>query len=125
MATDAWAQLHQLLTCLYGGIAMGGWYDVLYGLRMCLRAGDTLTAVADLLFWLGAGTIAFQCVFYRNGGILSLAHLPAFALGAWLYRYTLSHFLRKGAGRLQKRLHQSRTAAVWQKFCKILKKLLQ
>jgi len=78
-------EIASLLACLYAGLLLGAIFDLLQMLRHIFRAGQVLTAIADLLFWLIASAIALGMLRFVSSGQLRFFLLAAMAAGAALY----------------------------------------
>ena len=126
-------QLLQGWLSLLLGAGLGLWYDLLRGLRR--TAGNAaVTALADLLFWIPAGTALFALGMGPGQGQLRLFMLLSAGCGAVLYFCLLSDRVlpaalalwgswARGAKMLPKPLHGVKKA--WTKWREARKKPLQ
>ncbi len=64
-------------------------YDVLLIIRLIIRRPFVLTAIEDVLFWLGSGIFAFY-VFYRcSEGVIRIYAVFAMLFGMWLFKWSI------------------------------------
>lgn len=93
MSENIYLQVYVFLYTLYGGIIIGIVYDfvdVLINDNLIKRR-----SISDLLFWAFAFSIIVGLLFYVNNINFRIYNLLGFALGWFIYFFTLSKFIRK------------------------------
>jgi spore cortex biosynthesis protein YabQ len=104
-------QLWVFLFTVYGGIALGLLYDVLYIVRVSLGGSRVLTALLDVAYWLIATALAFGLLYYACEGEFRYYDALGFALGAGLWFWGPGKAARWAQRKIAKGLN-----ALWRKF---------
>lgn len=87
--------MYVLATMVYGGLALGIWYDLLRIIRRAIRAGTVATILIDLIFCAGTALL-LAWIFYRtNDGVIRLYAVLGTLLGAGLYAVGASPLVMK------------------------------
>jgi spore cortex biosynthesis protein YabQ len=94
MMFETVGQAGVFLAMVYAGLLVGLMYDGLRLLRRLLLANAWVTALLDLIFWLGAGAVTAVALALRGEGALRLYALAGCASGAVLYLLGISRLLR-------------------------------
>lgn len=84
------------LYMVYGGIALGFFYDVLRILRRTLHAGAWLNAGFDLVFWVIGAAFVFVVHLWVCQGEVRYYTLLGFATGAVFYMLSMSKLIMAG-----------------------------
>ena len=98
------------------GLALGLFYDVLWGLR---REVPRLTGLWDLIFGLGLFFGNLLLFLYSGRGEFRLFFLPCIGGGMFLWRRWVSPWIRRGIAMIWKVLFLPVTL-----FCRFLKKIV-
>ena len=77
------------------GIIIGILFDFFRILRRSFGAGNILTALEDIIFWISAGTILLFSIFVYNNGIIRGYMFLGVLCGITLYMITLSKIFIK------------------------------
>lgn len=93
MNENIYLQVYVFLYTLYGGIIIGIVYDF-----VDILINDSLIkrrSISDLLFWAFAFSIIVGLLFYVNNINFRFYNLLGFALGWFIYFFTLSRLIRR------------------------------
>lgn len=77
-------------SCFLLGIFLILFYDLLRLLRIVLPHGALLTAVGDLLYWLGASAAIFLMLYKGDDGVIRWYAVAAIALAMLLFNFCVS-----------------------------------
>ena len=81
-----------LMACVLGA-ALGVFYDLIRLTRLIFRTPAVITAVLDILFWIGALAAFSVFILVPCGGDLRFYHVLGLVLGGTLYFLTFSAML--------------------------------
>ncbi len=82
-------QLIYVTASFAAGMAVMLLYDMLLIMRLIIRRPGVLTAVEDVLFWIGSGVFVFY-VFYRcSEGVVRVYAIAALFFGMWLLQWSI------------------------------------
>lgn len=84
------SQGYIFLATLYGGIAIGFFYDLYRIFRYFFKPKKVATFFEDLMFWIIIALIALYVLIFSNWGVLRGYEFFGFLLGAILYHKLLS-----------------------------------
>ncbi len=85
------SQPAQMAACIYAGLLMGIWRDILDMILPTARMW--LNALKDIAFWAGCAYIAIYALFHANGLIVRPFILVCFLLGFLLWRFAATPFV--------------------------------
>lgn len=114
MMFETIGQAGVFLAMVYAGLLIGLVYDGLRLLRRLLNAGPLLTALLDLLFWLGAGVVAAVALALRSEEALRLYALGGCAAGMVLYLLGISRVLRAAGQAVARAYRRAEESPKWQ-----------
>ncbi len=114
MMFESVGQAGVFLAMMYAGLLIGLVYDGLRMLRLLLHAGRLLTALLDLLFWLGAGAVVAAALALRSEGALRLYALGGCAAGVVIYLLGISRVLRAAGQALARAYRRVEESPKWQ-----------
>jgi spore cortex biosynthesis protein YabQ len=91
------SQAYIFLCSIAGGIAIAFIYDLFRIRRKAVKAGNFITYLEDLIFWLLVAVIIFAVIFFSNDGEMRGYIFIGTALGVILYMLLFSKLVMKSA----------------------------
>lgn len=91
------SQAYIFLCSVVGGIVIAFIYDLFRIRRKAVKAGNVITYLEDLLFWLIVAIIIFAVVYFSNDGEIRGYIFLGTVLGVILYMLLFSKFIMKSA----------------------------
>jgi spore cortex biosynthesis protein YabQ len=85
------------LVSVAGGLIIAFIYDIFRIFRKTIKAGDIITYIQDLIFWMLVAIIIFAMVYISNEGKLRGYIFIGITVGAVLYSLLLSNIVMKSA----------------------------
>lgn len=64
-------------------------YDVLLIVRFIIRRPFVLTALEDVIFWLGSGIFTFYIFYIYSEGVIRIYAILAMLFGMWLFKWSV------------------------------------
>jgi len=89
-------QFYVFLGAVYGGIIIGIWYDALRLLRILMDSKTWLSAVCDILFWVGAAFLYFVIMFDLDNAQIRIYPMVGSVIGFVVYLLGPSRIVVRG-----------------------------